>query len=56
MSNAKGDRDDVPPPPESTEPAPWFGYIGILLAIASMIVGMVLVVVAAIYLIHWFGR
>ena len=42
--------------PERNEPAPWFGYIGLMLAIVSMFVGLLLVVVGAIWFIRWFGR
>jgi hypothetical protein len=49
---------DAPPEggPGAAEPAPWFGYIGILIAIGSMIVGLVLVVLGVMWVIGWLGR
>jgi len=42
--------------PERNEPAPWFGYIGLMLAIVSMIVGLLLMIVGVVWFIRWFGR
>jgi hypothetical protein len=47
----------VPPETSSQRPldnsSPWFGYIGIGIALVSMLLGLVGVVAAVIYFISW---
>ena len=35
------------------EPAPWFGYIGLAIAVVSMLIGLAGLVVGVIYFIGW---